>query len=103
MAYDAISALGPDEDGPFGLIERPSDVTDLCLFVPPDADDEDFNFGCPFLYVPDLGFLRGSEEHVEVLGEEAGEAFQSLTMYCQCHQGFELGCAAKIPHGPPLG
>mmetsp|Transcript_3658 Transcript_3658/g.6690 ORF Transcript_3658/g.6690 Transcript_3658/m.6690 type:complete len:450 (-) Transcript_3658:141-1490(-) len=99
IAYDEITALG--EDGPFGLIESPSDVTDLCYFNPPNEEDEDFNFGCPFVYVPDMGFIKGVDGYVEIFGEEAGEAFQSLVMYCECYQGFELGCAAKIPHGPP--
>ncbi|KAL7530792.1 hypothetical protein ACHAXR_003679, partial [Thalassiosira sp. AJA248-18] len=97
IAFELITALGPN--GPFGTILEPSDVTELCEFNPPEEGD-DPNFGCPFLFVPDIGFLEG-EEFVEVLGEEPGKAFESLVFYCQCHQGYDLGCAAKIPHGPP--
>lgn len=101
IAFEQITALDPDDDGPFGLVAEPSDVTDLCYFMPPDERNQDFNFGCPFLFVPELGFVQGEEEYVEIFGEDAGVAFQSFVMYCQCYQGFELGCAAKIPHGPP--
>mmetsp|Transcript_36085 Transcript_36085/g.77799 ORF Transcript_36085/g.77799 Transcript_36085/m.77799 type:complete len:419 (+) Transcript_36085:96-1352(+) len=101
IAFDQITSLDPDDDGPFGLVTEPSDVTDLCYFMPPDEQNQDFNFGCPFLFIPGLGFVQGEEEYVEIFGEEAGVAFQSFVMYCQCYQGLELGCAAKIPHGPP--
>lgn len=100
LAFEQITDLGPGE-GPFGVVTKPSDVTDLCEFMPPTKKEKDFNFGCPFLYVPEFGFLEGEEEYVAIFGEEAGMAFQSFVLYCQCHQGFELGCAAKVPHGPP--
>mmetsp|Transcript_27146 Transcript_27146/g.65221 ORF Transcript_27146/g.65221 Transcript_27146/m.65221 type:complete len:697 (-) Transcript_27146:284-2374(-) len=99
QAYDQIRALGTD--GPFDTVRTPEDVTELCEFMPPEEDDDDYNFGCPLMYIPTLGFIRGQEEYMELLGDEAGEAFNSLVLYCACHQGFELGCAAKIPHGPP--
>jgi len=99
IAFEEIVELGPN--GPFGRIETPSDVTKLCAFVPPTDDSDDYNFGCPFLFIPGMGFLQGEEEYIELLGEAAGTAFNSLVLYCQCHQGFDLGCAAKIPHGPP--
>merc|ERR1712194_773531 len=82
-------------------IEDPSDVTELCYFDPPSPYEGDFNLGCPFIYVPEIGFVKGVDEYKMIFGDEAGEAFQSLVMYCECFQGFELGCAAKIPHGPP--
>lgn len=97
IAFELISALGPN--GPFGLIEEPSDVTELCDFFPPMEDDPT-NFGCPFLYTPDIGFFQG-DDYVNELGEEPGTAFESLVLYCQCYSGHEQGCAAKIPHGPP--
>jgi len=59
------------------------------------------NFGCPFIYYPPMGFIKGEEQYVDIFGEKVGEAFQALAMYCECYQGYELGCAAKIPHGPP--
>lgn len=99
IAYEQIIALG--SNGPFGTIDTPSDVTDLCAFVPPEDEEDDYNFGCPFLFIPPLGFIQGEEEYIDILGEEAGMAFNSLVLYCQCYQGFDLGCADKIPHGPP--
>ena len=98
IAFEDIQVLGPN--GPFGLIETPSDVTDLCAFFPPD-EGEPPNFGCPVLYAPDVGFVSG-DEYEEVLSPpEAASAFESLELYCNCYSGLELGCAAKIPHGPP--
>jgi len=100
IAFKELVALGPDDRGPFGIIEDPSDVTDLCYFDPP-SNEGDFNLGCPFIYLPEIGFVKGVDEYKVIFGDEAGVAFQSLVMYCECFQGFELGCAAKIPHGPP--
>ncbi|KAL9184872.1 hypothetical protein ACHAXT_002649 [Thalassiosira profunda] len=105
MAFDLIEPLANSTDSPFGLVESPADVTDLCFFEPPN-EPEDNNLGCPFFYIPNndmgipSGFLTTEEEYVDTLGE-AGPAFWQLLLYCQCYQGFELGCAAQIPHGPP--
>lgn len=99
IAFRQLRSLGPD--GPFGNISTPQDVTDLCEFVPPN--DMDPNFGCPFVYLPWMGFLEGEDYEMIFPGEEPGVAFNSFVKYCQCHQGYELGCAAKVPHGPPTG
>jgi len=99
IAFEEIMALGPD--GQFGTISDPSDVTELCAFSPPEEGSDDFNFGCPFIYLPEEGFLQGDDQYINLFGEEPGIAFNSLVLYCQCHHGFDMGCAAKIPHGPP--
>lgn len=106
ITYELLRSLGPD--GPFGTIKTPADVTALCRFVPPESVF-DANFGCPFLYIPEyFGFLSSEEEYKEIFSEPLnpnpdldGEAFWNVVKYCQCHQGYDLGCAAKIPHGPP--
>lgn len=91
VAFMELMKVDPD-------IKTPSDVTDLCYFRPPKEPAE-YNLGCPFVYSPTFGFPEG-EEYVEYLGGN-GTTLESLAQYCECYQGIELGCAMKIPHGPP--
>ncbi len=93
-AYNQIRAL-PDD---FGVVTSPSEITAACAFDPTRG----FNFGCPFAYTTLLGFVDSEELYQEGFENDAvGSAYWSFVLYCQCHQAFDLGCAAKIPHGPP--
>jgi hypothetical protein len=94
-AYNQIRAL-PDA---FGVVTSPSEITAACAFDPTEA----FNLGCPFVYTTVRGFLDSEELYQAEFNDNdaVGSAFWSFVLYCQCHQAFDLGCAAKIPHGPP--
>ena len=106
IAFEKMSQISM-----FGPINKPSDVTDACSFIPPTETLGDFNLGCPFLYIPNdpdssspdgFGFVEGVQGYDQVFNDEAvAEAFNSFALYCSCYQGFDLGCASKIPHGPP--
>mmetsp|Transcript_11663 Transcript_11663/g.21963 ORF Transcript_11663/g.21963 Transcript_11663/m.21963 type:complete len:390 (-) Transcript_11663:195-1364(-) len=93
IAFDILSQFGDPE------LEEPSDVTTLCEFFP--APEEPFNFGCPIFFTPDDGFLT-PDFFLSIGNVLAAQAYNALTKYCECYQGYELGCAGKIPHGPPL-
>lgn len=93
-AYNQIRAL-PDD---FGVVTSPSEITAACAFDPTNA----FNYGCPFVYTTYWGFIDSEELYQAGFDNDAvGSAYWSFVLYCQCHQAFDLGCAAKIPHGPP--
>ena len=87
LAYEAVLALN-DTD-----VETKEDIIELCDFVP----EEPFNFGCPILLSEEIGFL--TPEDFE--NKTVAEAYSTLTKFCECHAGYDLGCAGKIPHGPP--
>ena len=108
-----------DPKGPFGVINKPSDVTKHCSFMPP-LNEEHINYGCPFIYDPNnpmadeptgYGFVEGEKEYQmywkKILGEDSepvqrfATAYNSMAQYCQCYQGYDMGCASRIPHGPP--
>ncbi|KAL7470534.1 hypothetical protein ACHAXS_010785 [Conticribra weissflogii] len=90
IAFDILSQFNDND------LTEPSDVTALCDFFPVPV--EPFNFGCPIYFTPDDGFL--TPDFFNSIGNEiAAEAYTALTKYCECYQGYELGCAEKIPHG----
>ncbi|KAL7461360.1 hypothetical protein ACHAXS_001777 [Conticribra weissflogii] len=80
-------------------LTEPAEVTTLCEFFP--APDEPFNFGCPIFFTPDDGFLT-PDFFLSIGNLLAAQAYNALSKYCECYQGYELGCAGKVPHGPPL-
>lgn len=94
-AFKQIRAL-PDD---FGVVSTPAEITAACAFNP----TRDFNLGCPFVYDPTANGFVDSEEMYQIWFENnaVGSAYWSFVLYCQCHQAFELNCAAKVPHGPP--
>ena len=66
------------------------------------------NLSCPFIFTPKTGFLDTESEVIEyfnnitgTIGQSIGQAFWLFQLYCQCQQGYDLGCSSKIPHGPP--
>ena len=101
IAYDLMQPFS----NLFGPIDKPSDVTALCSFAPPTSSNE-YNLGCPFIYLPadvppGLGFVSGKSEYQMVFGPDQGDAFNAFALYCECYEGYDLGCAGRIPHGPP--
>jgi len=109
-----------DEKGPFGIINKPSDVTKHCSFMAP-MNEEHINYGCPFIYDPNnpmadkptgYGFVEGEKEYQMYwkkkhpssdpkMVEKFAKAYNNFAQYCQCYQGYDMGCATRIPHGPP--
>ena len=72
----------------------------------------DFNLGCPFLYIPNnpnstspdgFGFVEGVQGYDQIFNNKTvATAFNNFALYCSCYQGYDLGCASTIPHGPPI-
>lgn len=74
-----------------------------------DDDDFDFpsdqgispNYGCPVLpyYGDGIGFLLTRQDYINwFFWEETGNIYYDYLEYCDCHQAYELGCAAKIAY-----
>lgn len=85
----------------FGVISSPADVTAKCAF----NSTEKLNLGCPFTYFPQKFGFAESEAQYQVIYNDppaSGTAFWNFALYCQCYQAYDLNCAAKIPHGPPV-
>lgn len=72
------------------------------------------NLACPFIYRPDDGFLDNETAVVKFFENITnpvfkdvnltllGEAFWDFQMYCDCANGIDKQCAAKIPEIPPI-
>ncbi|KAL3784485.1 hypothetical protein HJC23_013628 [Cyclotella cryptica] len=78
-----------------------------CEFDTTDTSSNPFapNLSCPFIYTNKTGFLDNQTAVIaffRTLTSDAvvGNTFWLFQMYCQCKQGYDLGCASKIPHGP---
>lgn len=78
-------------------VTQPTDVMKLCKFEPPPVPGP--NFGCSFVYDPTFGFIKDFTGLINP--EELADAFTQINLYCECYQGYELGCASTVPHGPP--
>jgi hypothetical protein len=70
------------------------DTTGAAWFAP--------NFGCPFLYTPDTGFLDSRAKVVNYFGNTVGIAYWEFQMYCECVKGIDHQCVTKIPDIPPI-
>lgn len=82
------------------------------IFVDDDDDIYVFpgaypNWGCPVVVDDEIGyFLDKEEDYISFFGPVFGYLNWKLVNYCECHQGYDLGCASKIPYpeyGPIVG
>jgi len=118
-AFDQIEEFN-GKGQPFEGIYKPSDVTKHCSFMAP-MNVEHINYGCPFIYDPNnpmadkptgYGFVEGEKEYQMYwkkkhpssdpkMVEKFASAYNNFAQYCQCYKGYDMGCATRIPHGPP--
>ena len=102
LLKDALDASG------YGTELTDEEINELCHYQPdgilPSELPSGPNFGCPLGYFPGYppGFQwsQGKLAFWDQLDNDAEDraAYHALEMYCECHVGFDDGCAAKIPH-----
>ena len=110
VCTDRLEMVKAEVELNFGLEVTDEDITAACSFA--NEIDSPFtaeyfpNLSCPVKAYPfselaifvDGGFLMNDVLYEEFYGTPLGRALWLHHKYCECHQGYELGCAAKIPY-----